>query len=88
MKTTIIAVIGDSFNGTSTETGCCDVSVDGAEKLFLGRGEAGDWKFGFLYAYTTEDAASTEAELVRGGATVIGKVTGATNAFIERLVAA
>lgn len=90
MKTTIIAVIGDAFNGTSTDTGCCDVSVAGAENLFLGRGEAGGWTFGFIYAYTcaAADAAAVEAELVSGGASVIGKVTGATNAFVERMVAA
>ena len=75
MKTTIIALIGENFNGTSTDPGCCE--------CFLGQGEAGG-HFGSLYVYTAEAslASAVEEDLISGGATILGKITGSTNVFV------
>ena len=83
MKTSIIALIGENFNGTSTDTGCCDMLVENESKCFLGQGEAGG-HFGSLYVYTAEaeEASEVEEELISGGATILGKITGSTNVFV------
>ena len=82
MKTSIIALIGENFNGTSTDSHQC-LSAEGSAGTFLGQGEAGG-HFGSLYVYTAEaeEASEVEEELISGGATILGKITGSTNVFV------
>ena len=67
MTTQIQFGVGENFNGTDPESGCCKVVLESATVSFVGRGQVGQFPNAWHYRAETQNPAETRREIEEAG---------------------